>query len=108
MGEAKRRKLAAQRSRVIKPSFVVALSGAIAASLLAALSMGVSKVALAQCMGLGTSTVTCPSGSYPNGIVASQPVGASTPFNVTLQSGVNVTGTVAPPSIQSRHQTPSL
>ena len=49
MGEAKRRKLAAQRSQVVKPSLTLVPSGAIAAaSVLAALSMGVSKVALAQ------------------------------------------------------------
>jgi hypothetical protein len=63
-----------------------------AATALAPLSLGVSEPALAQCVGLGTSTVTCPSATYPTGIVASQPVGASTDLNVTLQNGVNVTG----------------
>lgn len=93
MGEAKRRKLAARRSQVVKPSLTAPPSKAIAASLLAALSMGVSKVALAQvCSGLGTSTVTCPSGTYATGIVVSQPAGATTDLNVTLQNGVNVTG----------------
>ena len=38
------------------------------------------------------SDFTCPSGSYPNGISVAQPGGATTPLNVTLQSGVNVTG----------------
>jgi hypothetical protein len=63
-----------------------------AASLMATLLLGVSKLALAQCSGLGTSTVTCPSGNYPNGISLSQPGGAVSDLSVTLQSGVNVTG----------------
>jgi len=61
---------------------------------LALLLLGLSESALAQCTGIGTSTVTCPSGPYPNGISAAQPVGASDPFNVTLQN-VNVTGVAA-------------
>ena len=35
-----------------------------ASALVAPLSLGVSEPALAQCVGLGTSTVTCPSGPY--------------------------------------------
>jgi hypothetical protein len=58
----------------------------------AILLLGVSKHALAQCVGVGTSDVTCPAGPYPNGIGVAQPAAATTDFNVTLKSGVNVTG----------------
>ena len=64
----------------------------LAASALAPLSLGVSEPALAQCVGIGTSTVTCPAGLYPNGIAVAQPVAAVTDLNVTLRSGVTVTG----------------
>ncbi len=59
-------------------------------------SLGASEPALAQCVGIGTSNVTCPAGPYPNGIAVAQPVGATSPLNVTLQSGVSVTGLAAP------------
>jgi hypothetical protein len=62
----------------------------------ASLSLAISEPALAQCSGLGTSAVDCPSGPYPNGISASQPVDATTDLNVLLRSGVSVTGLAAP------------
>jgi hypothetical protein len=90
----------------IYPRLLAVLSGVaancrkpwiIAACALALSSLGLSTPARAQCVGLGTSTVTCPSSTYPNGISASQPVAATTsPLNVTLKSGVNVTGLAAP------------
>src|SRR5215472_1552278 len=46
-------------------------------------SLSLSEPALAQVFGPG---------QYPNGIMASQPMGATTDLTVTLQSGVNVTG----------------
>jgi hypothetical protein len=92
MGEAKRRKLAAQRSQVVKPSLAIVPSGAIAAaSLLAALSMGVSKVALAQTCGPldASGSVTCTTGgnNYTSGINYGN---TGVPTTVTLDPGVVV------------------
>src|SRR5215469_4288204 len=85
----------------IYPRLLAVLSGVaancrkpwiIVACALALSSLGLSTPARAQCVGLSTSSVTCPSNTYPNGISVAQPGGATTPLNVTLQSGVNVTG----------------
>src|SRR5215472_5962150 len=59
---------------------------------LALSSLGLSPPARAQCASTPPSDFTCASGPYPNGISVAQPAGAPTPLNVTLQSGVNVTG----------------
>src|SRR5262249_49366963 len=66
----------------------------VATSTLAPLSLGLSEPALAQCS--PPPNAVCPAGNYPNGIAVAQPVGAITDLNVTLQTGVNVTGLAAP------------
>src|SRR5215472_9233429 len=97
----KSRQATRQRGEAMRicPRLLAVLSGVncrkpwiIAACALALSSLGLSTPARAQCVGLGTSTVTCQSSTYPNGISVSQPAGATNDLNVTLQSGVNVTG----------------
>ena len=94
--DARRAKQVIRQSDIVSRSLGPAPIGALAASLLPTLLLGVSEPALAQACGplVGGSSVTCTSigNAYPGGISYSQTT-ANTDLSVTLNSDVNVVRT---------------
>ena len=96
-------KQATRRLEIISESLRATSAGAVAASILAVLSLGVSKHALAQCTGTADSTICTQGGNpYASGINVDTNNGlGGSLINLTLQSGVNVTIPAGSPGVNA-------